>query len=235
MPNHLPSALTPAPKPRWRAIGAALTLAAATLAAPAAQAALMDPLNDFLSTYSGPKNGDLDVLSVDARQDGTNVTLTSILDGAIGTTGTGVYIWGVNRGAGTEGLQAGTPPVGAGVFFDAVVVLLPNLTGQVLAFNAAGPPTATPLPSGAVTVSGSTLKGVIPFAALPSTGFTSANYLYNLWPRDGLVSNDQISDFAPNASSFAANVPEPVTWAMMIVGLGMAGAMLRGRRRMTAA
>jgi hypothetical protein len=32
--------------------------------------------------------------------------------------------------------------------------------------------------------------------------------------------------------SFAAGVPEPATWAMMIIGFGAAGAMVRNRRKL---
>jgi hypothetical protein len=84
-----------------------------------------------------------------------------------------------------------------------------------------------PLAAGSVTSSGSTITGVVPFSMLLTTGFAPANYLYNLWPRVGLATNDQIADFAPNASSFAASVPEPAAWALMILGFAMTGAALR--------
>jgi hypothetical protein len=72
---------------------------------------------------------------------------------------------------------------------------------------------------------------VIPLADLPSNGFTAAQYRYNLWPRDGLntADNGQIADFAPDASSFTASVPEPAAWALMIAGFGLVGAALRRR------
>jgi hypothetical protein len=44
--------------------------------------------------------------------------------------------------------------------------------------------------------------------------------------------NAEIADFAPNASSFRATaVPEPSTWAMMIMGFGMVGGAMRSNRR----
>jgi len=219
------------PSPGLAALGLAVGLTAAfAVLQPAHATTVVDASGDFLGTFTGLQNGDLDVHSVTARQDGTDVTLSALLGDAVGTTSTGVYVWGVNRGAGTEGLLAGAPPVGAGVFFDAVVVLLPNATGQVLAFNGANPPTTTALSAGAVTVSGDTISAVVPFSALPSTGFTTANYLYNLWSRDGLGANVQIADFAPDASSFAADVPEPGAWALMILGFAMTGAAMRRRR-----
>jgi hypothetical protein len=219
-------------KPLRTLVLAALALAVTGFSAGAARAVVVDATGDFLSTYTGPHNGDVDVAAVNAIFNGDTVSLMALLNGAIGTTPGGIYVWGVNRGAGTEGLLAGTPPVGAGVFFDAVVILRPDGTGQVTTFNDGGlPPTNTLLTAGAITVSGSTITGVIPLSALPSRGFAPADYLYNLWPRNGLGSNTQIADFAPNASSFAAAVPEPATWATMLIGFGLIGFALRVRSR----
>jgi hypothetical protein len=41
------------------------------------------------------------------------------------------------------------------------------------------------------------------------------------------------SDYLGQASFMATAVPEPVTWAMMIAGMGMIGGSLRYRRRKT--
>jgi hypothetical protein len=225
--------MTPSPKiprPSLPALALAGALAAVAATAPSEAAAVADPAGDFLSTYTGPQNGDMDVISVNALDQGGNVTLSAMLNGAVGTTSTGVYVWGVNRGAGQQFLLTGTPPVGAGVFFDAVVILFPNQTGRVVDITGGG--TTTNLAAGAVTVSGNGITGVVPLSLLPTTGFANpADYVYNLWPRSGLTSNVQIADFAPNASSFAASVPEPGAWAMMIVGFGLLGAMGRRRRR----
>lgn len=206
---------------------AAATLACASLAR---ATTITDPPGDFIATYTGPTNGNLDLLSVSAVQDGTDVTLSAVLNGAVGTTSGSAYVWGVNRGAGTQGLLAGSPSVGAGVFFDAVILLSGAGTGRVVDINASGPPTSINLDPSAITISGDTITAVAPFADLPSRGLTTAAYGYNLWSRSGLTNNAQIADFAPNASDFFASAPEPATWGLMILGFGAAGAQLRRRR-----
>lgn len=215
---------TPSRRANWRTV--ALLCAAAALAPLAARAAVSDDPNDFLSTYTGPLDGDLDVLSVSALQNGTNVTLTALLNGVPESTAGSAYVWGVNRGAGTQGLFTGATPVGQGVFFDAVVLI--QATGARVV-NIGG--SSFNLAADAVSISGDTLSVTVPLADLPSTGFTTANYLYNLWPRSGLTNNAQIADFAPNASSFAAGVPEPAMWALLTLGFGAAGSLLRRRRQ----
>ena len=127
------------------------------------------------------------------------------------------------------------PPIGAGVVFDSVVVLNPDGTGMVVLILPNQ--VVTPLPAGSVTVSGNTITGVFDISLLPSNGTTAANYGYNLWPRSGFdpTDNRQISDFAPDASTVTATIPEPGAWALMITGFGLAGAMLRRSRRFATA
>ncbi|MBC8104878.1 MAG: hypothetical protein H7Z41_20070, partial [Cytophagales bacterium] len=74
-------------------------------AAPAGAQAV-DPLGDFLPTYLGVQGGDLDVLSTGATYDGNNFLFTATLNGVVGTTTGGFYVWGVNRGTGTAGFSS---------------------------------------------------------------------------------------------------------------------------------
>ena len=219
---------------------AALLALAATFCATAAHADIPDPKGDFLPSYTGTKGADLDVISVNASFNKTGVTLTGTMDGAIGLTEGGFYVWGVNRGAGTEFLRTlPGPDIGQGVLFDSFIVLNQNGTGEVHAFNAVGAPTVTALDAGAITISGSTISVFTPFSLLPSRGFDVSQYGYNLWPRQGGFQNVQVSDFAPGAATFTATpegagVPEPALWGMMLLGFGMIGATLRNRQALAA-
>lgn len=218
-----------------KALGVAAGLALAVVALPTsfAQAAITDPTNDFLGTYTGPHNPDLDVVSVNGLYDATTVTLTGVMAGPIGTTPTGLYVWGVDRGAGTARFVGGTPSTGAGVLFDTVIVLNQNLTGSVTRLIEG---TNSALAPGAVSIFGNTITVVVPLAFLPTQGFAVPDYGYNLWPRSGAGTAAVISDFAPDASTFkAAAAPEPGTWAMLIVGFGALGLAMRRQRRRVAA
>ena len=53
----------------WPAVGAAAALAALALAPGLAQATTVtDPVGDFLPTYTGPLNGDMDVIAAGCRK-----------------------------------------------------------------------------------------------------------------------------------------------------------------------
>ncbi len=162
-----------------------------TATAPAAPrpSQFTDPAGDFLSTFTGPHNGDLDVLSGEVSYDGTNFVFTSTMSGAIGATPGAAYVWGVNRGAGTARFAPATP----GVVFDFIVIAVPGgaSTTRDLVTN-----TSTALAASAVVTSGSTLTVTVPASLLTSQGFTPANYTVNLWPK----TTGGISDFAPDNS-----------------------------------
>jgi hypothetical protein len=59
-------------------------------------------------------------------------------------------------------------------------------------------------------------------------------YGFNLWTRIGITDTfpTNFADFAPDNGTFAA-VPEPTSWALMILGVGAMGAALRSARRKT--
>ena len=207
-----------------------LLCAGSLLVTPALGHALVgitDNPNDFLSTFGGtPTMTDLDVLSATVIYDASTdlFRLTATVDGPIGMTPNSLYVWGVNRGAGTAGFAANGFD---GIRFDRVILLDPDGTSMV-----AG---AGVLPSGAVTISGNTISAVVSGSLLPSTGFNKLDYTWNLWPRDvGFTGFAQIADFAPDNASFTTTpgtvaVPEPETYLLMLAGLGVVGWMLRRR------
>jgi hypothetical protein len=186
---------------------------------------ITDPQGDFLATFAGSSTShDLDVLAASVFYNASTdiFTLTATLDGAVGSTATGFYVWGVNRGAGTAGFAS----LGiTGVRFDRVIILRPDLTGTIGGVGA--------LPAGSVTVSGNVITGMVSGSLLPSTGFNKLDYTFNLWPRDGAFAGTAaISDFAPNNANFTATpVPEASTAALLLGGLGMIAFVGRRRRQ----
>jgi len=223
------------------------------MAGTAVQAAtITDPANDFRvfdpgnpSSYAGPNNPGLDVLSANVilNLNLQTLTITSTMSGPISglvdpNTGAnlGSFSWGINHGYGNLNFaDIGLP----NVLFDAVLTLNPNGTGTYRGSAA---------PAGSVVAAGNTLTAVLPISflgpppqpanaigpLLPVTGWT-----YNLWPRSSIrtdgtplgFGNAQIADFAPDTEDFAASVvPEPSSAALLAMGLlGVTFAGLRGR------
>lgn len=205
-----------------RAVWAALLLCGAFAGAPGgARAGIIDPTGDFLSTYGGRHNGDLDVVAADVRYDGTNFYLHAVLNGAVGTSNGAIYVWGFNRGAGTAGFTS----IGiTGVLFDRVIVLNNNDTSTTAGVT--------------VTHSGNEIFAVVPVSlpVMASTGFLPENYTWNLWPRDPLFAsgNAAISDFAPDNSN-APVTPTPEPGTLTLAGIGVLGLVGFARRRLTTA
>ncbi len=184
---------------------------------------ITDAANDFLPSFAGSTaSKDLDVLSASVFYDASTdlYRLVSTQAGAVGSTTTGIYVWGVNRGAGVASFAANGIN---GVRFDRAVVLRPDGTGSVGAVS---------LPAGSVTVSGNTIVGVISGALLPSTGFAKLDYTWNLWPRDSAFSGfAAISDFAPDNANFSATpIPEPGGLALWACGLAVMAGLAHRRR-----
>jgi hypothetical protein len=157
---------------------------------------IQDARGDFLASFTGPRNADLDVTRAEVSFDGTNFTFESTLAGAVGTTPGALFVFGINRGAGTARFGELAP----GVLFDAVVVLRADGTGTVNDLTTT-PATSTNLAAGSVMVSGNMITARVPANLLPSKGLQQAQYTVNLWPRVGTGNNNQISDFAPDNSN----------------------------------
>jgi hypothetical protein len=208
---------------------------ALSIAAPTAGAtAVSDPLGDILSTYAGPSNPAVDTLAADVRYDPLAGTLTFFarVAGAISGAPVGArYVWGVDRGQGTERFVAGTPSVGAGVVFDSVLLVDLAGAGTINLFGLGGG--ATNFPAGTFTLVGNEILATVAASAFPGlSGRTTEQFTYNFWPRVGVGSNDQISDFAPDASNAPVSVvPEPASLALVLGSLAVLGTFVRSRQR----
>ena len=187
-----------------RAWPAMLVLLSLCLMTPPSRATVItDPANDFIPTFTGTKSPDLDVLSVFATFDGAAFHIGATMAGNIGALPTALYVFGFNRGLGNLNFASiGLP----GVVFDTVI----TMTGAGVV-NRAGATSH---------ITGATFTIDVPIALLPSTGFQPSDYGINLWPRDTAVAagNAQISDFAPNSTTFKA-VPEPASLVLLLGGL----------------
>ena len=214
----------------------------ATLLLPGlAWAALVtDPAGDFLPTLgSAPPNGDLDVhRGRDRLPPGPRgFDFYATLNAPIGTTADSApnrlpYVFGIDRGAGSERFLAGSPSIGAGVFFD-LVVLIGGNDGSLVVNDFVSPAS----PAATVDVQGNLLAVLgLDQGLFPSTGFAFEDYTWNLWPRFGAGSNVQIADFAPNegpaGTSTNAPVTVPLPSTLALLGLGVLG--IRARSRGTA-
>jgi len=201
-------------------------LAAAVVAAP-----VTDPPGDFLATYTaGPQNPDLDVVSAEVILDpGSTLTFSGTLAGPVGTTPGTLYAFGLDRGAGTEGFQIGTPPIGPNVFFDSVLALNPDATGQFIDLVTGA---VTPLPPGSVDFEGNQVRAVALLSLVPAQGREPEQFTWTLWPRLGLGQNNQVSDFAPNAFNAPVTViPAPGAALLAALGAALVGSVHRRMRR----
>ena len=182
----------------------ALAIASA-FALPAAAAPAIDAPGDFLPTYAGPKDADLDVRLADVVIDpkaGT-VTFTGTLAGPIDKASGKFYVFGIDRGRGDvgrdlvfQGPLGGEPKIGSGVRWDAAIGLLAN--GQVVFFDALNPG-VVPLPDVTARIAGNEISATVPLSLLPSQGASLKDYTFNLWPRSQVsLANTTVADFAPD-------------------------------------
>jgi PEP-CTERM motif len=198
-----------------RAILAGASALAAILATGPAFAATVTTSTGFLPTYIGPQNGDVEIASASATIDGADLVLSATADAPIGTTPGAVYVWGIN----TVGASAPAPFASegfGGVLFNDMVVVNP-------AGSTAG-----------VTISGDTITDVVAISSLKGVVLNPDQFGISLWPVVGKGFTG-FSEFVPGNGTFAAGVPEPATWGLMVLGFGGLGVTLRSRRRPVAA
>lgn len=204
-------------------------LAAVLLAAASAANAVpvVDPVDDFLPTYVGPREAALDITDANLELfQGRTMVFSAQLTGGFGQT-PGLYAWILDRGAGTERLVSQTPSIGAGLFYDAVVsfnVFSVTTGGPVFVtvnlFELGGPTTR-------VTVSPFIFNhGIfftLPASLFPSRGLNMSEYRWNMWAQAPFAGTQYISDFAADghmASITADPVAAPIasTWWLLLAG-----------------
>lgn len=209
-----------------KAVAAVFLASATVLALPASAATVVDPVGDFLPSYTaGAMLPDLDVTSFSISYNGATQVfiLGATFAGTIDPATPGLYVFGVNTGTGTVRPFAaiGQP----NVIFNQAIVIQKNGTGNV---------GATALDPLGISITGNILTARVPLSLLPTTGFAPLNYGFNLWPRIGVGNNNQITDFAPdNALLPVVAIPEPGMWMLMLIGFAAVGTALRYRRRRT--
>lgn len=164
-----------------------------------------DPVGDFLPSYVGPHNGDLDVVSAEVTFTGSEFVSTGTMAGLIGFTEDAFYIWGVDRGLGSETadfVKLGYPDIVS----DSLVRFEPFGESRVFDIVA---DRRTPIPESSITVEGNTVSVRVPASWLPQmTDIPREQYVWNLWPRWGGIpfSDPQISDFAPDKNNAPVTV-----------------------------
>ena len=186
---------------------------AAGAALPVAASPWLDARGDFLPSYAGPQDADLDARVADAvidLQAGT-ITFVAILAGPIDTASGKFFVFGVDRGQGEvgrdlvfQGPLGGAPAIGAGVRFDAAVGILAN--GQAVFFDALDP-VVVPLSGAEIRITGSEISATVPLSLFPSEGSDIEEYTFNFWPRSQVsLANTTVSDFAPDNSNARVRV-----------------------------
>ncbi|MBA4064907.1 MAG: hypothetical protein C0501_14570 [Isosphaera sp.] len=223
-------------RPSRRVAPAGALLAAALLLAgppsPARAVLILDPVGDFLPTYTGPQLPGLDVVAHEVTLVGDRLVIFGRMAGAIADTQAvgGLYLIGLDRGLGTPRFTlspAAPPVVGPNVLFDSVVRINPDGTGL---FNNIVAGVSTPLSPADITIVGNEFTVQVPLSVLlPMATRPPEAWTYNIWPRNGVGLNVQISDLAPDDgnSPVQAAVPEPASLALC----GTAALVLLGYRR----
>lgn len=212
--------------------------AAACLSSPAFGSVVSDPAGDIYPAFAanpifagGTVPGGFDVTSFAIIAVAEGFQISASFAGAPDAIGDGIHVFGVNRGAGTPRFAPNVP----GVLFDSVIVLDPVTAagGPSLTVNIIGGVSSS-LPTDSLRISGNDISFLLPYSFLPSTGFRFERYGFNLWPRLPGGGFTNIADFAPDNATISA-VPEPASWAAMLLGFILAGAAVRRKRVLAAA
>jgi PEP-CTERM motif len=163
--------------------------------------------SDWIFSYSGTLAGDQGLIQ------GSKLIIYDFAGYVNGSIDVGIY--GPDLVASTELVSAILPPPS-----DTDDPLIPNLvfTWTGAPFNASGGPFAD------VSFAGLTAKSI--YSGVQNDGFSAMAVTNN-----GSATGDLSFNSGRVGVPMASVVPEPGTWALMILGFGGAGAALRARRR----
>jgi hypothetical protein len=195
---------------------------------------ILDPVGDFLPTYTGPQDPGLEVVAHEVTLVGDRLNFFGRMAGPIAPTQAigGLYLVGMDRGQGTPRFLGGTPIIGPNVLWDLVVRINPDGTGLV---NNQVAGMVTPLNPADISISDNEFTASVPLSLLlPAATRPPLEWTYNLWPRNGVVigQNVHVSDLAPDdGNSPVQAVPEPALLTLCGIGaLGLLGCRWRRRR-----
>jgi hypothetical protein len=190
-------------------------------------ALIADPVGDFLPTYVGVQAPGLDVVAheVVLIEEQGRMVFYGKMAGSVAETQPvgGLYLIGVDRGQGTPRFlnPGNSPPViGPNVVWDSLVFVRPDGTGQFInALTGA----KTPLDPASVTINGDEFTASVPLSLMAtSDSRPPAEWTYNLWPRNGIGKNIQVSDLAPDDGNSPVQVIAPAQVASVAVNDGSA-------------
>jgi hypothetical protein len=150
----------------------------------------------FYRDYTGARRPSLDVIGADGTfvPSSQTISLVAKMAGPVLDGNTNFYVWGFDRGGATNAPFPDEP----NVKFNAVVIVTASngtVTGAINLLD------GSPVQSIPVTlVAPDTISTFFAASMLPSTGAQPAQYLWNLWPRNGLGGSPaaQIAKFIPD-------------------------------------
>jgi methionine-rich copper-binding protein CopC len=201
-------------------------------------ALIADPVGDFLPTYTGVPAPGLDVVAHEVAliEEQDRMVFYGKMAGSVADTQSvgGVYLIGVDRGQGTPRFLSSPnspPEIGPNVVWDSLVILRPNGTGM---FRDALLGVVTPLDPAGITINGDEFTVSVPLSQmLPNSTRPPAEWTYNLWPRNGIGNNVQVSDLAPDDGNSPVQTIAPAQVESVIVNDGAAQRSMVNRLTVT--
>jgi hypothetical protein len=170
-----------------------------------------DPRGDILPTYTGVPLPGMDVVAHKVTIDGDRMVFYAKMAGRVEPTQEigGLYLFGVDRGRGTARFlgPASPPVIGPNVLWDSIVRVNPDGTGL---FNNILTGVITPLDQADIKISGNHFTASVPLTLmLPGAAKSPGEWTYNLWPRNGIGRNVQVSDLAPDDGNAPVQMLSP--------------------------